>query len=177
MDTSEKAARLKRRHMTLPKLFSLRRPWIYISISSAAGLILLINFAIMPLVVHGYSTSITPTGPQAEPGLSTSNLLRDLNAQNPGAGLLGYVTHPYLTGRGRLLGFAGDNIQIFEYPTSEMARSEALAIFGRSPRLAAVSNFHLYLRGNLIVLYFGYNTQVLKIAEEGMGSPLVAALK
>jgi hypothetical protein len=115
--------------------------------------------------------------PNAEPGVATSNLLGSLNAENLAVTSLGYVAHPYLAGRGRLFAFAGDNIQVFEYPTSEMAQAEASAIFGRSPRLATESYFHLYRQGNLIGLYFGHNAQVLKTAEETMGAPLAAALK
>jgi hypothetical protein len=152
--------------------FSPRRPWMYVSILGAAGFFLFINFAIMPLVVHGYAVAIGPTVSQAKPGLATANLLSDLNSQNLAAWSFGGLTHPYLAGRGTLLVFAGDNIQIFEYPTDETARAEALAISGRSPRLAAQIYFHLYLRGNLIGLYFGYNAEVLRITEGEMGPPL-----
>ena len=56
-----------------------------------------------------------------------------------------------------------------------MAHSEALAIFGRAPRTAAESYFHLFLKENMIVLYFGYNAAVLKATEGMMGSPMVKA--
>lgn len=154
--------------------FSPRRPWMYVSILGTAGLLLLINFAAMPLVVQGYTTSIDPIVPKAEPGLATSNLLKALNAQNLGVENLGRVAHPYLAGRGTIFAFANDNIQIFEYPTSEMASKEASAIFERSPRLTTLDYFRLYLQGNLIGLYFGYNAEVLKITEEKMGPPIQA---
>jgi hypothetical protein len=150
----------------------MRRPWVYASLLGVAGLFFLVKFAALPLVAQSDTVPVNSIAPQAEPGLATSNLLIDLNSQGAGAEPLDYITHPYLRGRGTLLGFAGDNIQIFEYSTGETAHSEALAIWGRAPRLAAESFFHLYLQGNLIGLYFGHNAEVLKAAEKTMGAPL-----
>ncbi len=152
--------------------FSLRGPWIYISFLGIAGFPLFVNFVGMPLVVHGLTTPIGPATPQAQPGIGTFNLLRDINAQGFGAQDLGRITHGYLAGRGTVLAFAGDNVQIFEYPSNEIARTEASAAFKRSPRLATLGYFHLYLQGNLIGLYFGHNAGVLKIMEDKFGSPV-----
>ncbi len=156
----------------VPSLLSLRRPWIYVAILGMIGLLFLINFIFLPLFRESYAISISSIAPQAEPGSATANLLTDINAQNFAVQSVGYVTHPYLTGRGRLIVFAGDNIQIFEYPKSDVAKSEALAIFKRVPRLAAENYFHVFLQGNLIGLYFGQNARVLTVAEEMMGLPL-----
>jgi len=145
---------------------------IYASIVGVAIVLLLANFEVLPLAIQSHVTLVDPVLPQAEPGPATAKLLMELNAQNPGVTLLDYVTHPYLTGRGTLVGFAGDNIQVFEYPTSELARSEAAAIFGRASRTAAKSYFHLFLKENLIVLYFGYNAAVLKATEDIVGPPI-----
>lgn len=152
--------------------FSLHRPWIYTSIACAIGLFVLVNIAVMPLIVQGYTASITPTVAQAKSGPATANVLKDLNEQNLNVENLGHVSHPYLMGRGTLVGFMGDNIQIFEYPNAETARTEASAIIGRSPRLATERYFHLYRQGNLIGLYFGYNAEVLKAIQEEMGNSM-----
>ena len=161
-----------------PLLFSTHRLWVYVSTVGMAGMIfLIIQYAALPLVAQSYTIPTNSTNlivPQAEPGVATSQLLEDLNAQNLNAELLSYVTHPYIAGRGTLLVFAGDNIQIFEYPTSEMARTEAMAIFGRAPRLATESFFHLYLQKNLIGLYFGRNVEVLRVAQQMLGFPLIS---
>ena len=133
-------------------------------------LFLLIKFAVLPVIVQGYTIPVNPAG--AEPGVGTADLLREFNVQGSTVLSFGYVAHPYLTGRGRLLSFAGDNIQIFEYPNSEMARSEALAIPGKSPRLAAQHYFHVYRRGNVIALYFGHNADILRVTNAIMGSAL-----
>ena len=156
-----------------PLSFSMRRPWVYASLLGVAGLFVLVKFAALPLVAQSDTVPVNSIASQAEPGLATSNLLKDLNSQGVAAEPLDYVTHRYLTGRGTLLGFAGDNIQIFEYPAAETAHNEALAIWGRAPRLATESFFHLYLQGNLIGLYFGHNAEVLKATEETMGVSLV----
>ena len=156
----------------IPSSLSWRRPWLYASILGMVGLLSLANFTVLPLVAQSYTIPISPVGPQAEPALGTLHLLADLNTQNLGAKALGYVTHPYLAGRGRLVSFVGDNIQIFEYPTNEIANKEAWAIFDRTPRLATKDYFHVFLKNNLIGLYFGYNSKVLTVTEGEMGYPL-----
>jgi len=145
----------------------------YALVLCAASLPFLVKFAVLPLTTQSYAVSISPVLPQAEPGPATADLLANFSAQNFTVKPLDYVAHPYLTGRGTLVGFAGDNIQIFEYPTSAAAHDEALAIFGRAPRTAAESYFHLFLRANLIGLYFGHNAEVLAATEEMMGPPIV----
>jgi hypothetical protein len=147
-------------------------PWTYASAASAGGLFLLIRFAALPLAAQGYTIPISPVLPQAQPGTATSQFLTNLNAQDLGAMALGYVSHPYLTGQGTVLAFEGDNIQIFEYPSSEIAHSEALAIFKRAPGLAVKNYFHVFQQNNLIGLYFGHNNVVLEVTEENMGPPL-----
>jgi hypothetical protein len=152
-----------------------KRVLMYASIPfGAAFLIFLVKVAVMPIAAQGYTVSVDPIAPLATPGLATSNLVADLNAQNLGAQPLGSVSHQYLTGRGTLVGFMGDNIQIFEYATNAIARAEASAIFKRAPRLATESLFHLYLRDNMIGLYFGHNAAVMQAAERTMGSPISA---
>src|SRR6185369_4591269 len=104
---------------------------------------------------------VSPAVVQATPGSVTATLLADLKTQGIDAAPLGEVKHPYLTGHGTMIGFAGDNLQIFEYPTSETARAEAEAISKRAPRLVKKSFFHVYLHENLIGLYFGHNEAVM----------------
>lgn len=155
-----------------PPFPSWHRIWLYISVLCVTGLLTLVSLTILPLAAQSRTIPIGPLVPQAEPDLGTTSLVAELNMQNLGAKALGYVTHPYLTGRGKLLSFAGDNIQIFEYPTSDIAHKEAWAIFNRAPRLTAKDYFHIFLRDNLIGLYFGHNTVVLTATEEQMGYPL-----
>ncbi len=155
--------------------FRLRRARVIrvcISILGMATLFLLINFEVLPFVARSQTISVYPAFPQAQPGPATADLLKDFRAQNFVVVPLDSVAHPYLTGTGTLLGLAGDNIQVFEYPTSGAAESEASAIFGRAPETAAKSFFHLFLRGNLIVLYFGHNTKVLEATEKVVSLPV-----
>ncbi len=157
---------------------NLKSAGLLLTYATMIGVVLLLlaaNVEGAPLQLPSRSISITPSMPQAEPNSATAHLLMSLNALAPMVVSFGYVTHPYLMGRGALLGFAGDNIQVFEYPTSEVARSEAAAIFEKAPRTAAKSYFHLFLRENLIVLYFGHNETVLKITEAMVGSPLTSS--
>jgi hypothetical protein len=164
--------KLRKNIVEAPAFFSLRRRLIYVSLSGMMGVFFLVKLAVVPLVARGYTVPVAPLAPLAVPGPATATMIADLHAQNMSADSLRYATHPYLTGRGTLVGLAGDNLQIFEYPTGEMARKEASMIFTRAPRLATESFFHLYLRDNLIGLYFGHNAAVIQAAEQEMGAPL-----
>jgi hypothetical protein len=174
MATLKLKANQSHRTANVPLSFLSRGLWICASVLGLVVAFFLLQFAVLPLATRSYAASISPIAPQAEPGATTADFLKELNAQNLAANSLGSVTHPYLTGHGTLLGFAGDNIQIFEYPNSDIARTEALALFGRSPRLASESYFHLYLRDNLIGLYFGHNMAVMSVTQQMLGSPLAS---
>lgn len=151
--------------------------WILIYASIACGVafqVLFIRTTAVPFIAQGYTVPIAPAVPLAAAGPATASLIENLNVQGLGAQTLGYVSHRYLTGSGTLVGFAGDNIQIFEYATDETASAEASAILKRAPRLTKEkeSFFHLYLHGHLIGLYFGHNTAVMQAATEAMGNTL-----
>ena len=151
------------------------KPWIYFSVLGMVGFLFLANFVIVPMAQQSYAISIRPITPQAEPGAATASLVGDINAQGVSAESLGYASHAYLPGKGSFIIFAGDNIQIFEYPDNKTAQSEAAAIFKRAPSLVAKSYFHIFLRGNLIGLYMGNNAKVLSITEAVMGAPIYAS--
>lgn len=87
----------------------------------------------------------------------------------------GSVTQPFFSVPGRVITVNGEQVQIYEYAGEEAANADAARI---SPDGGTVGNTmvdwiappHFYKKGQLIVLYVGTNTSVMKILEMTLGS-------
>lgn len=85
------------------------------------------------------------------------------------ARMLGEINDSRMSVPGTIIGFNRDNIQVYEYPSAQAAKMGAQALKHRAPWLLRTQYFHAYVKGNLVVLYFGSHTDILHDLAEFLG--------
>jgi len=119
----------------------------------------------------GSSTPPTSHGGPVKDYMSLVNHLRGVGATIVPTGS---VTQPFFSVPGQVITVNGEQVQAYEYADEEAANADAARI---SPDGGTIGNTmvewiappHFYKVGQLIVLYVGMNTSLMKILEMTLG--------
>lgn len=103
--------------------------------------------------------------------------LNSLRAAGYSVELTTRIIQPFFSAPGQTVVIEGEGVQVFEYPDSPSAKSEAALI---SPDAASVGNTrvawaappHFYVQERLIALYVGENDAVIGILNQLLGEPI-----
>lgn len=113
---------------------------------------------------------------------NTQNTLIDtLESANYQIADLGTVSHPFFAVDGRRIQVAGEQIQIFEFPTvfdaiytTTEISSDGFTIGGQ--RLQWMGTPHFYRKRRVIVFYLGDNVDLIAILENVLGSQFAGGI-
>jgi hypothetical protein len=97
----------------------------------------------------------------ADPGPATTNLLNKLSQHGFAPNPIMTMSRPQFSVQGRIIAFADDNIQIFEYPDSPAARTEYDAFMQKNTKTYR----HAYRENNIIALYIGDKPTIMQALE------------
>lgn len=128
------------------------------------------------LVQRHAHTSKAPQRPQARSSRSADldTFVRALRARGLKVESAGEVSQPFFTPAGRAFTVAGENVQVFRYPSVRAAEAEAKQVNAEGTSVGTSSAMwvgppHFYRKGRLIVLYLGENADVLKALTSVLG--------
>ena len=120
------------------------------------------------LVACGNSAALPTPQPSSEAtapvaggaGLDQAGLLSALRDAGGEVGLKGTVQQPFLSVEGEVVTLNGAEVQVFEYPDTELAREEAkrlaeAAVGGAGDRPNWNGTPHVFTAGRVLVLYIG----------------------
>lgn len=93
----------------------------------------------------------------------------------------GHLSQEFLTVEGQLLLVNGEDIQVFEYPTSDSAAAEAARISPDgfsigSSMVSWVSDPHFFQAGRLLAVYVGDTASTIETLENTLGKQLTMLL-
>jgi hypothetical protein len=105
---------------------------------------------------------------------SYDQLLVALRATGRTANPAGTVSQPFFGPKGQVISLDGQEVQVFEFPTEEQAKSAAETISpdGSSIGTSMVSWVaapHFYRAGKLVVLYVGEDESVVAALKDALG--------
>jgi len=134
--------------------------------------------ALLLLGLVGCGGSSTPPTSHGGPVKDYVSLVDHLRAASATVVPTGTVTQPFFSVTGQVITVNGEQVQIYEYADEEAANADAARI---SPDGGTIGNTmvdwiappHFYKKGQLIVLYVGTKTSLMKILEMTLG-PQVA---
>jgi hypothetical protein len=100
--------------------------------------------------------------------------VRALRASGLTVEAAGTVSQPFFSPEGRAFTVAGENVQVFRYPSVRAAEAEAKKVNAVGASVGTNSAMwvgppHFYRKGRLIVLYVGENGGVLKALTAVLG--------
>lgn len=142
--------------------------------------------ATISIVLVGGYFLVTPTGSTAEPVVpaqitNMSSLIATmvgenvpLEMQNGGVVVRG-MSQPFFSVEAQVLSAYGEDVQVFEYDSSESALDEVdesgLTPDGQFQTVMVtwIDTPHFYQTGNLIVLYVGSNSNITTMLEDLLG--------
>ena len=108
-------------------------------------------------------------------GSATQSLIRELTSNGFTAAAVDKVTRRQFTVGGTIVTLNGDNIQVFEYPSHEMAVIEASNLqeeYRISSQTSGWKNrMHLYVYDTLIIYYVGNSSTVINALDQNTGLP------
>lgn len=125
--------------------------------------------------------SSTQMGPSSEVG-TRDQLLAALRAKSLNVSVTGETsaaTNRYFSVSSTDVIVGNDLLKVFQYSTADEATAEASLISSEgqpNPRTAIgwISKPHFYKHGQIIVLYLGCNTEVVKILNEVLGNAVAS---
>lgn len=131
--------------------------------------------ALLLLGLVGCGGSSTPPTSHGGPVKDYVSLVDHLRGVDATVVPTGSVTQPFFSVPGQVITVNGEQVQVYEYVNEDDANADAARI---SPDGGTVGNTmvdwiappHFYKKGQLIVLYVGTNTSVMKILEMTLGS-------
>lgn len=132
-----------------------------------------VTFFLIGLVGCG-GTSTPPTS-HGGPVQDYVSLIDHLRAANATVIPTGIVTQPFFSVAGQAIMVNGEQVQVYEYANDDGANTDAARI---SPDGGTIGNSmvdwiaptHFYKVGQLIVLYIGTNTSLMKVLESTLGA-------
>lgn len=101
--------------------------------------------------------------------------VRALRAEGLTVEAAGEVSQPFFSPEGRAFTVAGENVQVFRYPSVRAAEAEAKKVNAEGTSIGTsaamwVGPPHFYRGGRLIVLYVGDNKTVTKALGAVLGA-------
>ena len=130
--------------------------------------------ALLLLGLVGCGGSSTPPTSHGGPVKDYVSLVDHLRGVGATVVPTGSVTQPFFSVPGQAIAVNGEQVQAYEYADEEAANADAARI---SPDGGTIGNTmvewiappHFYKVGQLIVLYVGMNTSLMKILEMTLG--------
>lgn len=114
--------------------------------------------------IHGYQIKLGP---------GTKSFMKEFENQGLVPVSIGGVSRSPLTVLGNTIIINGNNIQIFEYPNSEMAAREALLLSQKYESTAESAewkqNMHVKVKNNLVIFYMGSDSSIVRLLEQNSG--------
>jgi len=103
-----------------------------------------------------------------------SELIEALHAQGVDAKLGDSIEQAFFSVTGYFVNFNEENVQVFEYESAEAMESDAALVNPDGGSIGTtmatwVATPHFYKKGQVIVLYIGDNTELLKMFESILG--------
>lgn len=122
----------------------------------------------------GCGGSLTPPTSHGEPVKDYVSLIDRLRAASVTVVPTGTVTQPFMSVTGQTIKVNGEQVQVYLYANEDDANADAARI---SPDGGTIGNSmvdwiappHFYKVGQLIVLYIGTNTSLMKVLESTVG--------
>ncbi len=122
----------------------------------------------------GCEGSPTPPTSHGGPVKDHVSLIDHLRAASATVVPIGTVAQPFFSVTGQIITVNGEQVQVYEYTNDDGANTDAARI---SPDGGTIGNSmvdwiappHFYKVGQLIVLYVGMNTSLMKILEMTLG--------
>jgi hypothetical protein len=104
----------------------------------------------------------------------TSELIEALHTQGVDAKLGDSIEQAFFSVTGHFVNFSEENVQVFEYESAEAMESDAALVDPDGGSIGTtmvtwVATPHFYKKGQVIVLYIGDNTELLKMFESILG--------
>ena len=102
-------------------------------------------------------------------------LIADLRAQGVTVRREGEVSQPFFSVKGRAVSVNGESIQVFIYPDSQSAQSEASQVSGSGTSVGTnmmswTATPHFFRKDRVVVLYLGENSKVRRALEAVLGA-------
>ncbi len=135
-----------------------------------AILSLLVFVSCDEIIEQLYTTNVSDEPSDGE----TARLIADLRAAGATVSPSGEITQPFFTVKGQVIKVNGYDVQVFEYATVEAADAEATQVSPDGTSIGTsivlwVATPHFYKRGQVIVLYVGDDTDVIKPLKAVLG--------
>jgi hypothetical protein len=151
------------------KLLNIKHVWF------AAALLFGLNLAVVFSPTFAPSAE-THSGPIMGPACAELFSVMEQMGLSPSA--TGNITKDDFSVPGTLVAMAGDNIQIFEYPSALAAARESEVFIKESAAVASTMRSwerqaSIYNKGSLVVYYLGANQEIMKALVATMGPPIV----
>ena len=122
------------------------------------------------------SVSNQPQTPTSQGGPVTDyiSLVANLRAAGADVEPAGDVSQPFFSAPGRLIKVNGEDVQVYEYPNSRTADTQAAQVSPDGSKVGTsnvnwIGPPHYYKIGKLVVLYVGDNVGVTRLLKAGLG--------
>lgn len=137
-------------------------------------LIGLVTLAIALSAIAVAYPALIPTTSHGENVKDYTSLVDNLRKAGAIIDLSGDVSHPFFSVEGWVIKVNGEAVQVFEYPDSGSADSEARLVSADGGTVGTtmihwVDSPHFYKAGRLIVLYVGSDPAIMSLLESVLG--------
>ncbi len=132
--------------------------------------VLVILFTVFMLVW----VACTPSSATPQPS-EYDSLVENIRAAGGVVTPNGEITQPFLSVEGKIIKVDGQDIQVFEYASIQVASNDAALVSpdgssAGTTMISWISAPHFYKSGKLIVIYIGTETSVIGILENVLGA-------